>query len=159
MAHVEPAALVELALGHQVSSSDDVRVLRHIANCARCSNELNRLARVVAAARGVEASDLPVAPPEQVWQRITHEMCRTQDAAAPSPRTAGHRPDAMRTGEGRAGEGRAGEGRADHITVDLIRLVLALLAGAAVVRGVRQARAGGARRSAGSSPPRRAGQD
>ncbi|MEV0305867.1 hypothetical protein AB0I13_33360, partial [Streptomyces prasinus] len=83
MAHVEPAHLVELALGNGVSS-DDADALRHIALCRRCREELTLMARVVAAARGVEESDLPVAPPPRVWRRIAQEVSRAGEPA-PSP--------------------------------------------------------------------------
>ncbi|SDC47206.1 hypothetical protein [Streptomyces prasinopilosus] len=82
MAHVEPAHLVELALGNGVSS-DDAGALRHIALCPRCREELTLMARVVAAARGVEESDLPVAPPPRVWRGIAREVSRAGEEAAP----------------------------------------------------------------------------
>ncbi|MFI8307754.1 hypothetical protein ACIF80_30915 [Streptomyces sp. NPDC085927] len=91
MAHVEPAHLVELALGNGVSS-DDADALRHIALCRRCREELNLMARVVAAARGVEESDLPTAPPPRVWQRIAQEVSRTGEAAPPPAVEPVHRP-------------------------------------------------------------------
>lgn len=87
MTHVEPAHLVELALGNGVSS-DDAGALRHIALCRRCREELSRMARVVAAARSVEECDLPVAPPQRVWQRIAQEVSRPGEAVplpAPGP--------------------------------------------------------------------------
>ncbi|MEU3173046.1 MULTISPECIES: hypothetical protein [unclassified Streptomyces] len=89
MDHVEPAHLVELALGNGVSS-DDVSALRHIAVCIRCRRELNRMTRVVAAARSVEEPDLPTGRPEQVWQRITQELSLAGEAAPPPPAGADH---------------------------------------------------------------------
>lgn len=73
MGHVEPAHLVELALGRAMGD-EDVRALRHIATCPRCRRELASMIRVVAAARDAEAADLPTAPPEHVWQRIVQEL-------------------------------------------------------------------------------------
>ncbi|MFG2469872.1 hypothetical protein ACGFXB_31050 [Streptomyces canus] len=73
MPHVEPAHLMELALGNDVSS-DDPGALRHIAACNRCREELSQITRVVVSARDVEESDLPTTPPERVWQRITQQL-------------------------------------------------------------------------------------
>ncbi|WAX81498.1 hypothetical protein [Streptomyces sp. KMM 9044] len=84
MDHVEPAHLVELALGNDFSS-DSVSALRHIAVCIRCRKELGRMARVVAAARSVEEPDLPATHPEQVWQRIARELSLAGEAAPPPP--------------------------------------------------------------------------
>ncbi|GAA1547098.1 hypothetical protein GCM10009730_65270 [Streptomyces albidochromogenes] len=89
MAHVEPAHLVRLALGND-ASSDDAGALRHIAVCDRCRGELSRMRRVVVAARTVEASDLPTAPPERVWQHITHELSHTREPAPPPTAGALH---------------------------------------------------------------------
>lgn len=82
MGHVHPSHLVELALGH-TSGDADVGALRHAASCPRCGEELLRLTRVVTAARGAEASDLPVAPPERVWQRIALEVPKKTDGRTP----------------------------------------------------------------------------
>ncbi|MET9789922.1 hypothetical protein [Streptomyces canus] len=73
MPHVEPAHLMELALGNDVSS-DAPGALRHIAACNRCREELSQIRRVVVSARDVEESDLPTAPPERVGQRITQQL-------------------------------------------------------------------------------------
>ncbi|WP_328643078.1 hypothetical protein [Streptomyces canus] len=81
MPHVEPAHLMELALGNDVSS-DDPGALRHIATCNRCREELSQITRIVVTARDVEESDLPATPPEQVWQRITQQL----SAASAEPR-------------------------------------------------------------------------
>ncbi|OWA11855.1 hypothetical protein B9W62_07280 [Streptomyces sp. CS113] len=78
MGHVEPSHLVELALGH-VSGAEDADALRHVASCPRCRGELAETTRVVAAARGARAGDLPAAPPERVWQRVTQEVFRRAD--------------------------------------------------------------------------------
>ncbi|WP_329252726.1 hypothetical protein [Streptomyces canus] len=81
MPHVEPAHLMDLALGNDVSN-DDPGALQHIAACNRCREELSQVARVVATAREVEESDLPATPPERVWQRITQQL----SAASADPR-------------------------------------------------------------------------
>lgn len=81
MSHVEPARLMDLALGND-TSSDDVSALRHIAACKRCWEELSVMTRVMTAARNVEESDLPTPPPERVWQRITQELSEAEKAAA-----------------------------------------------------------------------------
>lgn len=78
MIHVDPSHLVELALGH-ASGDEDADALRHVASCPRCRRELARMTHVVAAARGVQASDLPVAPPDRVWQRIVQEVLHEAD--------------------------------------------------------------------------------
>ncbi|MGY1581144.1 hypothetical protein [Streptomyces sp. MN13] len=132
MAHVEPAHLVELALGN-ATSGDDARALRHVAVCVRCRDELNRLTRVVAVARAVEASDMPASPPEQVWGRIARESSRTEETAT-SPASAA----APRTHAATAGE--RDTGRAGHSAAGAIRLVAGLLAGAAVIQRIRRAR-------------------
>ncbi|GGP98707.1 hypothetical protein GCM10010233_13990 [Streptomyces pseudogriseolus] len=86
MAHVEPAHLVELALGHATASEEDAGALRHIAQCPRCRDELRTMIRVVTAARTAQLVDLPAAPPERVWQRITHDLYREPPAPlAPVP--------------------------------------------------------------------------
>lgn len=126
MLHVDPAHLVELALGNDVSSTD-VSALRHIANCVRCRDELNRLARVVAAARSVKASDLPTAPPDRVWQRIKQELARSSgesdSPAAPTCRTS---PRPMAADGHRTGCSERADDRTPH-------LLLGLLTAAAVI--------------------------
>ncbi|MHC3388559.1 hypothetical protein ACLQ2E_03765 [Streptomyces lavendulocolor] len=101
MAHVEPAHLVELALGN--ASDGDSAALRHVAVCARCRDELAWMRRVVTAARQLDASDLPVVPPEHVWERLSRELSaadrparprspdpRSTDPHSPGPRVPGH---------------------------------------------------------------------
>lgn len=85
MSHVEPSHLVELALGH-AGGDEDADALRHLASCPRCRRELARTTRVVAAARGARASDLPAAPPERVWRRIAQEVLRGTDRLPHPPR-------------------------------------------------------------------------
>ncbi|MFB7652652.1 MULTISPECIES: hypothetical protein [unclassified Streptomyces] len=84
MPHVDPAHLVELALGNDVTH-DDVGALQHLAACGRCREELHLMTRVVMAARGVEEPDLPSAPPARVWQRIAQGLSEADGPAAPAP--------------------------------------------------------------------------
>ncbi|MFI8090673.1 hypothetical protein ACIF9R_20500 [Streptomyces sp. NPDC086080] len=88
MGHVEPAHLVELALG-RTTGDQDVRALRHIATCPRCRRELASMIRVVTAARDAGAADLPTAPPEHVWRRIVQELSGEEpsDADTAPPRS------------------------------------------------------------------------
>ncbi|MFE9773739.1 hypothetical protein ACFYOV_19130 [Streptomyces sp. NPDC005931] len=143
MAHVEAAHLVELALGHPVPG-DGTEAQRHIARCEHCRGELARLTRVVAAARGIGAPDLPAAPPEQVWSHIQRELLRdvqrgqSRQAAAGPARTAPASPpdeDAARpvsrTALGACGSGRGG----GHG----VRALVVVLAAVAVVRWSRRA--------------------
>ncbi|WP_326755676.1 hypothetical protein OIE73_32255 [Streptomyces hirsutus] len=125
MAHVEPAHLVELALGNGVSS-DDADALRHIALCRTCREELTLMARVVAAARGVEEADLPVAPPQRVWRRIAQEVSRTGEAAPPPVAEPVRRPRAVKEAGRRAV-------RSPWTGTRTSRRVLGLLVGTAVV--------------------------
>ncbi|WP_381560838.1 hypothetical protein [Streptomyces eurythermus] len=84
MAHVEPAHLMELALGHATASEEAAGALRHIEQCPRCRDELRTMTRVVTAARTAQLVDLPAAPPKRVWQRITHDLYR-KFPAPPAP--------------------------------------------------------------------------
>lgn len=110
LGHVHPSHLVDLALGH-AGGDADVGALRHAESCPRCREELLRLARVVTTARSAEASDLPVAPPECVWQRISLEVLQ-ETAGPPRPgehlahRSAGGKARVVR----RRWANRAGEG-------------------------------------------------
>lgn len=85
MTHVDPAHLVELALGHATAGEEDAGALRHIRQCGRCRDELRTMTRVVTAARTAQLVDLPAAPPERVWRRITHGL----SPEPPAPRAPG----------------------------------------------------------------------
>ena len=89
MVHVEPAHLVELALRNTPPTDDDAAALRHIERCDRCRDELRMMTRVVTAARSAELVDLPAAPPERVWQRITQGLSRESAPPRPPPRPPG----------------------------------------------------------------------
>jgi hypothetical protein len=100
VAHVDPAHLVELALGND-DPINDARALRHIAACVRCRDELRRMAHVVAVARGVEASDLPAVPPERVWQHITQQLSDAGVTASAPDAVTARRPGGAAVDEGR----------------------------------------------------------
>lgn len=126
MTHVEPSHLVELALGH-ASSDEDVSALGHVASCPRCREELTLMTRVVAAARGTEASDLPTPPPERVWQRI-HQELSPEAGRLPHPRVQADR----RSGAGRICGAR--RKRTAGTRTREVFLVLVLVAGLLLVR-------------------------
>lgn len=81
MTHVDPAHMVELALGTS-PSHEATAALRHLAACPACREELTRIAKVVDIALSVEASDLTVAPPEWVWRGIKRTLS-TEPAPPP----------------------------------------------------------------------------
>ncbi|MET9389790.1 hypothetical protein ABZY20_05140 [Streptomyces sp. NPDC006624] len=83
MAHVEPAHLVELALGNAAPGGELADALRHVEQCDHCRYELRMMTRVVTAARTAQLVDLPAAPPEHVWQRISREL--SPGSAPPRP--------------------------------------------------------------------------
>ncbi|MGW2171707.1 hypothetical protein ACWC1C_14440 [Streptomyces sp. NPDC001705] len=125
MPHVDPAHLVELALGNDVTH-DDVGALQHLAACGRCREELHLMTRVVMAARGVEEPDLPSAPPAHVWQRITQGLSEPDEPTSPAPADEGRHPHSASAAPHRdrpRTHGRRTAGAA-----------LGLLAGAAAVR-------------------------
>lgn len=96
MPHVDPPHLLELALGNG-ASHDDKRAHRHIAVCGRCRDELGRMTRLVTAARSVQESDLPAAPPERVWRHVAQELADPPPASAPADaRRTGRSPDIRR---------------------------------------------------------------
>ncbi|CAL9393101.1 hypothetical protein GL259_30940 [Streptomyces sp. Tu 3180] len=130
MAHVEPAHLVELALGH--SAHDDASALRHIAVCDRCRDELRTLRRVVTAARTADIVDLPAAPPEHVWRRIARELSEEAGAPPPPAGAAGRRSPASAAGTAVPGRTAGAVRRARRLVPGL--LALGLLAGIAVLR-------------------------
>lgn len=144
MGHVEPSHLVELALGH-TGSDEDVSALWHVASCPRCREELKLMTRVVAAARGTEASDLPAAPPERVWQRIAQELSTDADRI-PHPRGRAARRSGAQRFRGVRRKRAAGTGTRDGF------LVLVLVGGALLVLLVRWVRV-----RAGRGPDRRPG--
>ncbi|MFD5799876.1 hypothetical protein [Streptomyces sp. NPDC127020] len=131
MPHVDPARLVELALGNDVAH-DDTDALRHLAACGRCREELHLMTRVVMAARGVEEPDLPSAPPARVWQRITEGLSESDEPAAPVPVDAGRHPQPPSAPPHHARPRTRGRRTAGA--------ALGLLAGVAIVRWLRRGR-------------------
>ncbi|MFF5371464.1 hypothetical protein [Streptomyces sp. NPDC013187] len=95
MAHVEPAHLVELALRNAGPTDADAEALRHIEQCDRCGDDLRALTRLVTAARTAHLVDLPTAPPERVWRRISGDLSPETDAPGPPPRTPAPRKRAL----------------------------------------------------------------
>ncbi|MEU6912782.1 hypothetical protein [Streptomyces olindensis] len=95
MAHVQPAHLVELALGNAAPGRELTGVLPHIEECDRCRDELRTMIRVVTAARGARLGDLPTAPPERVWRRIARELAH--DPRTCRPHTGGTAPRPRRS--------------------------------------------------------------
>ncbi|MFE6524419.1 hypothetical protein [Streptomyces sp. NPDC057794] len=87
MTHVDPSHLVELALGNAPRTAADTEALDHIGQCPRCSDDLHTMTRVVEAARTAEVIDLPTAPPERVWRRISRDLTGETDAPRPPLRT------------------------------------------------------------------------
>ncbi|WP_053675286.1 hypothetical protein [Streptomyces sp. NRRL B-1140] len=95
MAHVEPAHLVELALGNATPTEADTEALRHVDQCARCRDELSTLTRLVTAARTARLVDLPTAPPERVWRRISGDLSPETRTPEPPPRIPDRRRRAL----------------------------------------------------------------
>lgn len=95
MAHVEPAHLVELALRNAASTEADTEALRHVDQCARCRDELRVLTRLVTAARTAQLVDLPTAPPERVWRRISGDLSPETNTPGTPPRLPDRRKRAL----------------------------------------------------------------
>ncbi|GAA2529486.1 hypothetical protein GCM10010423_25550 [Streptomyces levis] len=91
MTHVDPSHLVELALGNATRTAADTEALHHIAHCTRCRDDLHTMTRVVEAARTAELIDLPTAPPERVWHRITRDLSAEPTAPQRPRRTPDRR--------------------------------------------------------------------
>ncbi len=70
MQHCESESLALIALGEPAISSD----ADHVAICAACRLEVERLSAVVAIARSVTPADQPSPPPAAVWDRIADEL-------------------------------------------------------------------------------------
>ncbi|GGY01198.1 hypothetical protein [Streptomyces djakartensis] len=85
MAHVEPAHLVELALGNAAPDGQLADAMRHIEQCDHCRHELRMMTRVVTAARSANVVDLPTDPPERVWRRIARDLSSRETAALRPP--------------------------------------------------------------------------
>ncbi|MFI7504896.1 hypothetical protein ACIBVL_41795 [Streptomyces sp. NPDC049687] len=86
MSHVDPAYLVELALGNATPTTADDAALHHVAECTRCRDDLHMMTRVVEAVRTAELIDLPSPPPERVWRGIARNLSREPETPGPPPR-------------------------------------------------------------------------
>ncbi|WP_051853943.1 hypothetical protein [Streptomyces sp. NRRL S-146] len=95
MAHVESAHLVELALSNATPTDADAEALRHIETCTRCRDELRSLTHLVTAARTAQLVDLPTAPPDRVWQRISRDVSGGTAPPRPHARAPDHRKRAL----------------------------------------------------------------
>ncbi|MGA1838191.1 anti-sigma factor [Herbiconiux sp. 11R-BC] len=82
MTHIDADALAMIALGDAGPSAAE---RAHLAECARCSEELAALSRAVELGRSEDAAEL-VAPPADVWARISAELGL---AAAPAVGSVG----------------------------------------------------------------------
>ncbi|MGJ5831713.1 anti-sigma factor [Streptomyces ossamyceticus] len=70
--HLDPDELTDLALGADARRTPRRR--DHLAECPRCRDELDRLRRVVRAARDVSTDDFLTAPPDTVWHSIAARL-------------------------------------------------------------------------------------
>jgi hypothetical protein len=95
--HVDPAHLVELALGNATGTTADDAALRHVAECTRCRDDLHMMTRVAEAARTAELTDLPTTPPERVWRGIAQNLSPEPETPGPPPRPPHHRRRALLT--------------------------------------------------------------
>jgi hypothetical protein len=68
--HSDPADLALHALGEDVGPDVDA----HLASCAECRDEVERLRSVVAVARTTGPDDAPQPPPASVWDGIVAEL-------------------------------------------------------------------------------------
>jgi len=86
--HTDPELLALLALGEPVGTPEDHR---HLAHCDACRAELTALEEVVGVGRRTTVQDVLVAPPPQLWQRISAELGLhpSIDGTGPSANAAG----------------------------------------------------------------------
>ncbi len=84
MPHYDEETLALLALGESGVTADHEA---HLATCDRCQDEVDQLKAVVATARRGSVQDQPVAPPDEVWQRILAEVRQPAMAAEPDQRS------------------------------------------------------------------------
>ena len=136
MSHIDPAILALRALGEPTGTSHDDH---HVAQCADCQIELERLTRVVDLAR----QDGPLSleqPPPGVWEQIAAAVGEDAATAAPSASAArtepvvGAEPVAM-TGAGRV---RRVQRKHQRLTVALAGLAAGLIIGIGGAVGVAQ---------------------
>lgn len=70
MSHVDEDTIALFALGESVSARDD----DHVRSCISCQAKVDQLAAIVHSARAVTDEDKPVAPPDELWDRIAMEI-------------------------------------------------------------------------------------
>ena len=69
--HVNPDLLALRALGEPIGSAEDES---HLSGCASCQSELASLREIVTVGRQTNERDILLAPPPEVWHRITAEL-------------------------------------------------------------------------------------
>lgn len=82
MDHLDPDELAVLAMDG--GTVDDAEAA-HLDGCARCAGEIEVLRSVSDRARRSRPADAPPAPPEDVWDRVVHELTASGDLATPEP--------------------------------------------------------------------------
>lgn len=76
MSHLHPDQLTAIALDPETA---DVSDHEHLDECPRCTRELDVLRSVSSRARRARPGDVPPAPPEDVWDRVVHELSESGD--------------------------------------------------------------------------------
>lgn len=76
MSHLHPDQLTAIALDPETADASDHE---HIDACPRCARELDVLRTVSARAKRAQPEDVPPAPPEDVWDRVVHELTESGD--------------------------------------------------------------------------------
>lgn len=89
MRHLHPDQLSAIALDPETAEDADDE---HFGDCARCSGELAVLRAVSARARRAEPDDVPPAPPEDVWDRVVHELTASGDLGLAADEAPARRP-------------------------------------------------------------------
>lgn len=74
--HVNPDLLALLALDEPIGSDDH----EHLSTCASCQDDLAAFQTVVGLGRSTAGEDVLLAPPPEVWDRISHELGLTSSA-------------------------------------------------------------------------------
>ena len=68
--HYDDETIALLALGESVAGVD----AGHLRSCAVCQSRIDQLQAVVGSVRAITDEDRPMAPPDDLWQRITDEI-------------------------------------------------------------------------------------
>ena len=85
MSHVDEDTIALLALGESMSTRDD----DHVRSCVSCQAKVDQLSAIVHSARSVTDEDKPVAPPNELWDRIAMEIDSDEQINKPAaPRGA-----------------------------------------------------------------------